>query len=367
MSLLPDAERFRQLVDGSARGVVPTLARWGLACLAGPLGVAVVVRNAAYDWRLFPARRAAVPVVCVGNLTLGGTGKTPLVAWVARLLRHHGIEPAIVSRGYGAARGGPSDEAAELALLLAGIRHVANRDRVAGAATATAAGAAAVILDDGFQHRRLARDLDIVAVDATDPYGCGHLFPRGLLREPLAGLRRAAAVVLTRASAVDADRRTAIRQALTRACGGRLPAVWAEADHAPARLRDAAGGLWPLERLAGRRVLACAAIGNPAAFRRTLQRLGADIVWFRAFTDHHIYAASDIDRLAGAVAEHAADLVVTTVKDLVKLQRSDIGGCPLVALEIEMEITSGRSDLEALIVDRVCPDREKGLIAAPVG
>jgi tetraacyldisaccharide 4'-kinase len=360
MSLLPDADRFRRLVDGSARGVAPRLARAGLAGLALPYGLAVAARNAAYDRGWLPTHRAAVPVLCVGNLTLGGTGKTPLVAWLARLARAHGIEPAIVSRGYAAARGGTSDEAAELAVVLGGILHVANRDRVAGVATAVERGATATILDDGFQHRRLARDLDIVAIDATDPFGCGHLVPRGLLREPLGGLRRAGAVVLTRASSVDARRREAIRSSLRTACGDRVPVVWAEADHAPARLRDISGALWPLERLAGARVVACAAIGNPAAFRRTLDAVGADVARFRAFADHHAYGGGDIDRLAQTADDVGADLIVTTVKDLVKLRRTEVGGRPLVALEIELEITQGRGDLERLVLDVLAAARGSG-------
>ena len=350
MPLLPDAEAFKRLVDGSARGLAPAAARAVLAALAAPYALAVIARNAAYDRGLLPAARAAVPVVSVGNLTLGGTGKTPLVAWVAKTVAAQGRRPAIVSRGYGARPGERSDEAAELALLVPGVLHVADRDRVAAARLATASGAAVVVLDDGFQHRRLARDLDIVAVDATDPFGGGSIFPRGLLREPLAGLARAQAVVLTRASAVDADRRTAIRRQLAAACGSAMPPVWAEAHHRPVRLRSAAGSERPLESLAAARVAAFAGIGNPAAFRGSLESCGARLAGFRGFPDHHAYTAADLDGLDRWADGLRADLVVTTLKDLVKIDRESLAGVPLVALEIAIDVTVGGDSLRAVVV-----------------
>jgi tetraacyldisaccharide 4'-kinase len=309
----------------------------------------VALRNAAYDRGLFPVVGTAVPVVSVGNLTLGGTGKTPLVAWAARLLAGDGHRPAIVSRGYAAAAGTTSDEALELARLLPGVPHVADRDRVAAVNRAAAAGADVVVLDDGFQHRRLARSLDIVAIDATDPFGGGRIFPRGLLREPAAGLRRAAAVVLTRAVAVDAARRAEIRRAVASACGDRQPGVWAEATHRPLALRSWTGAARPLEDLRGRRVAAFAAIGNPAAFRRTLADLGADVGAFRPLPDHHAYTDADRSSLAAAARAAGAGLVLTTLKDLVKVRRDDLEGVPLVAVEIAIEFLVGGDAIAELV------------------
>ena len=341
MTLLPDAEAFKRLVDGTARGVGPTLARLALAGLSAPYGVVVGCRNAAYDHGLLPTAQGPMPVISVGNLTLGGTGKTPLVAWLARAVAAHGVRPAIVSRGYGAARGERSDEAAELSILLPDVPHVANRDRVAGVREAAAAGAEIALLDDGFQHRRLGRDLDIVAVDATDPFGCGHLFPRGLLRESLTGLARGHAVVLTRAAAVDAQRRTDIRRVLTTSCRGRLPPVWVEATHRPVQLRSATSAAQPLERLTNARIAAFAGIGNPAAFRTSLTNLGAALIGFRLFPDHHAYTAADLDAIRDWAADLHADLVVTTLKDLVKVRTDRLGDIPLFALEIALEILPG--------------------------
>ncbi len=349
MSLLPDAESFRRLVDGTDRGPGPALARLALAGLAVPYGLAIAARNAAYDRGLLAVIPPPVPVISVGNLTLGGTGKTPLVAWMARALWSRGLAPAIVSRGYGARPGERSDEAAELGLLLPGVVHVANRDRVAAARAAAQAGADAIVLDDGFQHRRLGRHLDLVAVDATDPFGCGRLFPRGLLREPLGGLARADAVILTRSTAVDAARRAAIRAALEQRCHGRLPAVWCEAAHRPAGLRQAGGATRPLDDLRGARCFGFAGIGNPAAFRATLASLGAEPVGFRAFPDHHAYTPADIEAVGEAARAARAEAVVTTLKDLVKIGRDEINGLPLLAVEIAIDLLAGGDALAALV------------------
>jgi len=353
MPLLPDAESFKRLVDGTDTAAAATLARLALAPLGATWGTVMALRNAAYDRGWLATRAAGVPVVCVGNLTLGGTGKTPLVSWVVRRLAAQGARPAIVSRGYGAAAGRRSDEAAELTLLLPGVRHVADRDRVAAATSAAAAGADVVVLDDGFQHRRLARDLDLVAIDATDPFGSGHVFPRGLLRERLSGLSRADAAILTRAGSFTPERRAEIRDRLSAACGGRLPGVWAEASHAPVAVRDQAGARHGIDWLDGRRVAAFAGIGNPPAFRKTLTSLGAEVVAFRPYADHHPYAPADLTDLAAWARAHDAALV-TTLKDLVKLPPGFAGETAVVALEIAMVVETGEAELGRLL-DRLAP------------
>jgi tetraacyldisaccharide 4'-kinase len=362
-SLLPDADRFRRLVDGTTGGPAAAAARAGLALAAVPYGLATRLRNAAYDRGLLPSHRVAAPVISVGNLTLGGTGKTPLVAWIARMLADAGHRPAIVSRGYAAAAGETSDEAAELGILLPGVPHVADRDRVAAARTAAAAGADTIVLDDGFQHRRLERDLDIVAVDATDPFGCGRLFPRGLLRESPRSLARAQVVVLTRATSVGERRRDEIRSAVIAAAErkgaqtGHL--VWAESMHAAVGLRDWSGQTRPLADLEGRRVFAFAAIGNPAAFRRTLEEARADVAGFRAYADHHAYTAADLEALVALATAANAEWAITTLKDLVKIRRTSLGRLPLAAVEIALDITVGRDALHAAISRVVRAHRQK--------
>jgi len=353
MPPLPDAESFKRLANGTDRSAGAILLRAALTPLGATWSTAMTVRNFAYDVGLLATKRAPVPVVCVGNLTLGGTGKTPLVAWVARRLAAAGHRPAIVSRGYGTAAGQRSDEAEELSIVLPGIPHLADRDRVAGARAAAAAGAGSVVLDDGFQHRRLARDLDLVAIDATDPFGCGWVFPRGLLRERLAGLARADAAILTRADSIPPAAREEIRSRLAQACGGRRPAVWAEASHQPVAVRGADGTARALDWLAGRRIAAFAGIGNPAAFRRTLESLGAEVAGFRAYVDHHAYTAADRSDLEAWARTQGADGLVTTLKDLVKLKpaRADAPepGLPLMAVEIALSMGRGGEDLGRLI------------------
>ncbi len=350
MSILPDAETFRRLADGTLRGPGPACLRTALAALAAPYGLATTARNAWYDWGLGVVHAAILPVISVGNLTLGGTGKTPLVAWVARQLAAAGRRPAVVSRGYAARAGQQSDEAAELEILLPAVPHVANRDRVAGVAAAAVRGADVSILDDGFQHRRLRRELDIVAIDASDPFGCGRLFPRGLLREWPGGLTRAGAVVLTRAEAVPAARRAEIRAAVTRARRHTAPPIWVETEHRPVAIRSAGGSTEPIDSLRGRRVAAFCGVGNPAAFRRTLETAGVDVVGFRPFADHHDYTTADLEALAGWAGERAADQVVTTLKDLVKIRRETLGGRPLAAIEVAIEPLTDASALEAAVL-----------------
>lgn len=354
MSILPDAESFRRLADGSLTGPGPSAMRGLLAALAMPYGLATAARNRLYDQRILPILAASVPVISVGNLTLGGTGKTPLVAWICQRLLAHGARPAVVSRGYGARRGQTSDEAAELAILLPGVPHVANRDRVAAATTAARLGADVVVLDDGFQHRRLHRDLDIVAIDASDPFGCGHLVPRGLLREPPGSLARGDAVVLTRANSVAAAERVNIHQAVIAARHGR-PVAWLETEHRPTAVRSIEGATQPLRSLVGRRVAAFCGIGNPAAFRRTLVEAGVELTAFRSFADHHAYGPDDLESLARWGEAAAAEQVLTTMKDLVKIRSDRLGTLPLAAVEVSLEPLESAGALERLIVQAVQP------------
>ena len=181
---------FQRLVSGAHKGLGASVARAALAGLELPYGAAMQLRNWRFD-RGWGVCQASVPVVSVGNLTLGGTGKTPFVGWLAAEFQSRGLTPALVSRGYGA-RTGPNDEALELAARLPGLTHIQNPDRVAGAQRAVREHEASVVLlDDGFQHRRLHRDRDIVLVDGLEPFGYGRVFPRGTLREPLSSAEKA--------------------------------------------------------------------------------------------------------------------------------------------------------------------------------
>ncbi|MHC4480063.1 MAG: tetraacyldisaccharide 4'-kinase, partial [Planctomycetota bacterium] len=226
----------RAVISRDRRGPFLLLARALLRGAAGGYGLGVALRNGLYriGWRR--PRRVGVPVISVGNITAGGTGKTPFVAWLARLLVIRKRWPAILSRGYGRDRRlGVDDENALLARLTPQVPIVVNSDRLEGAESAVSQHAADVlILDDGFQHRRIARDLDVVLIDALWPFGAGHLLPRGLLREPLGGLRRAGFFLITRADLVSAGRLRAIKERLSE-LGPGTPLACCHA--APQRLR----------------------------------------------------------------------------------------------------------------------------------
>jgi tetraacyldisaccharide 4'-kinase len=202
----------------------------------------------------------------------------------------------------------------------------------------------AIVLDDGFQHRRIGRDLDIVLVDALEPFGFEHVFPRGTLREPVAGIGRAGVVVLSRADMLGQADRDKIRDRVRRHAP---TAIWAEVTHAPRWLVNWGGREEPLESLLGKPVAAFCGIGNPAGFRHTLETCGWQVASFREFPDHHRYDRADVGSLTEWAAELEAAAVVCTGKDLVKLGVDSLGGHPLWAVDIGLEFLLGRADFEA--------------------
>jgi tetraacyldisaccharide 4'-kinase len=309
-----------------------------------PYGWAVGFRNRFYDAGWLCSHQAPVPVVSVGNLTLGGTGKTPCVEYIARFYHGLGVRVAILSRGYGS-RWGPNDEAQVLQENLPEVPHLQGADRFRLAASAVEElGSELLILDDGFQHRRLRRDLDLVLVDATAPWGCGHLFPRGPLREPPSSLRRAHLIVLTRCDQVGREERAALRKRLNQVA---LDIPQVETRHRPAEWVNSDGNELPLASLAGRPVAAFCGIGNPEAFRRTLAHLGAEVRAFRAFPDHHDYSAADVEDLRNWVRQQPTEcLLATTQKDLVKIPLAHLGERELWALKIELQVEAGGEVLE---------------------
>lgn len=332
------------------------LARIALTPTAWLYRGAVALRNAYYA-SPSAVRSAPVPVVSVGNLTLGGTGKTPLVSWIARRLQAIGRSPAVVSRGYGGTAGrgpvfvsrgaGPlcdaalaGDEPVELAAGLPGVRVVVGSDRRAGAAAAADDGADVVILDDGFQHRRLARDLDIVLLDASNPFDGGHLLPAGRLREPPHALDRAEFVLLTRARGANDVPQV---EATIRGYAPRVTIL--QSDHDPQGFFDVHGE----EVASPRRAVVFCGIGNPGRLRDDLEGLGIEVVAFRAFRDHHVYTRSELEDLRRVASSGEAKLV-TTEKDLARIRA--VGGGPAnpapIALRISVVIRSPGPLIEAL-------------------
>jgi tetraacyldisaccharide 4'-kinase len=318
--------------------------RLGLRLASVPYGLAVRLRNVCYQrgWRR--SYRASVPVVSVGNLTVGGTGKTPCVEWVARFYRELDRRVAILSRGYGS-EAGRNDEALVLEENLPDVPHLQGADRVALAQVAVEELEAEIlVLDDGFQHRRLARDLNVVLIDATDPWGQGYLLPRGLLREPPSSLKRAGIIVLTRCDQVGPEEKVALRQQVARTAAG-VPMV--ETCHAPVELINSEGDRTYLSVLRERPIAAFCGIGNPEAFRHTLVDQGASIAAFRTYADHHAYTRADVEELHDWVQSLGeGTLVVTTQKDLVKLRLPQLGSHPLWALRICLQLVAGREEFE---------------------
>jgi tetraacyldisaccharide 4'-kinase len=339
-----NASQLDHLMSGAQPGLAAALTRLGLAALSQPYGWCVALRNQLYDRGWLPSHQVGVPVISVGNLTAGGTGKTPAVEYLARFYRQQGLQVAILSRGYGGS-GGRNDEALVLEENLPGVPHLQGGNRVAlASAAADEFGSDILILDDGFQHRRLARALDLVLIDATRPWGHGRLLPRGLLREPVESLRRADLVLLTRVS----QSKPASLQRLQNEIGRLAPhAIVAESVHRPLEWVDAAGQSWPLERIDGKPVAALCGIGNPQAFRHTLTVLTPNLIDFRSFADHQRYSRRKLARLEEWARQQPAEAVIaTTQKDLVKLKAIQLGGRPLLALRIGLEIVAGRERFE---------------------
>ncbi len=335
---------YRALVSGQNRGPWSAVQRGGLWLASFPYGAAVRTRNWLFDQGRKTIHRVGVPVVSVGNLTVGGTGKTPCVESVARYYTTHDLRVAVLSRGYGSARG-RNDEAMVLEENLPDVPHLQGADRVVLAQSAVEELESQIlILDDGFQHRRLARNLDIVLIDATNPWGHGYLLPRGLLREPRTSLRRAGIVLLTRCDQVPRAERDRLRNEIARLAPG-IPI--AEATHRPVDLGNGLGETAALEKLQGRPLAAFCGLGNPEAFRRTLLDLGATVSAFRSFPDHHAYTRADVDDLRGWARQQATDsVVVTTQKDMVKLRLADLGGRELWAVRIRLHFEAGQEEFD---------------------
>lgn len=302
------------------------------------------VRRVLYDRGLLLSARLDAPVISVGNLSAGGTGKTPAVIDLARRLSALGRRPGLLSRGYKATSDGEggNDEAALLAECLPDVPHIANADRVRGGWALIEQGIDVIILDDGFQHRRLSRDIDIVLIDALRPWGLAALngepvralLPRGLLREVPCALKRADLIVLTRGDRVsEVERATLMRTIADFAPGVPL----CVASHRPVAVRTPAGERLDPGVLRGRTVDLASGIGNPEGFEASIRGLGAEIGTHRRFPDHHAFAAGDLDGLG---SDERWTLV--TAKDAVKLRGSDVH-----VLEIEFVYLEGEAVLQA--------------------
>jgi tetraacyldisaccharide 4'-kinase len=315
------------------------------------------LRRTLYETGLGVAAAPSTPVISVGNLTLGGTGKTPAVAWVISRLIEAGITPAAISRGYSGAEGGvcvvsdgagavlssppASDEAVMLARMFPRSPVVTGRDRPAAARRAAELGAGAIVADDGFQHLALPRCFDLVVLRGDRPFGNGRVFPAGAMREPLGALRRADAILLTGLGGLAVHERLRSLSPDTKIFEGMLT---------PSALLDLGGGpAGEPADLGGAAVVAVSGIGNPGGFARSLAALGARVLESLVFSDHAAYGGEELERIAAAIEKTGADFAVTTEKDAVKLGAL-AGDERFRVLRAEMKVNGG-DELARLIFE----------------
>jgi tetraacyldisaccharide 4'-kinase len=333
-----------------------------LSPLAALYGKAVSVRADWYASGRLSASTLPRPAISVGNLTFGGTGKTPFVEFLARRLRFEGWRPAILSRGYGRrSRGvvvvgageGPlvsaeegGDEPVALARACSGVLVVVGERRAEAARRAADLGADLLLLDDGFQHLAVRRDVNLLLLDARDPFGGGRLAPAGRLREPIAAARRADAIVFTRV-----DRGEPPAQALAALARHAPNAPIFRARLRAAGLRDEGGAPIDPETLASRRLLAACGVANPSEFASTLAELGLTVEERLTFRDHQRYGPSELALLRAAAERTGSSLLLTTEKDAVKL----VGRCPLPLVTVRLGVEVEEPGFFAFVTSRLSP------------
>lgn len=320
----------------------------------------VGLRNLLYDAGILRSHRMPCAVISVGNIMVGGTGKTPMVIMLADMLQGCGFRPAVLSRGYGGKRRGArhagvvsdghqvlmgpeeaGDEPVLIAQRLPTVPVIVARNRSrAGRLAVDRFDADVLILDDGFQHRQVARDIDLVLLDARKPFGNGFMLPRGGMREPHRALRRADAVIMTSTGETD-DQPPAEIPRVPVFRGKRRPV-----DLVGGREKDPS----PLACLAGKRVCAFSGIARPDSFRRILGPLCGEVASFLPFPDHHVYAAGDVEQIRRASSDCGAQVVVTTEKDGTRLTRFPDFFRDVYRLRIAMEITPSRPGFEEYLV-----------------
>jgi tetraacyldisaccharide 4'-kinase len=343
-------DAYRKLVSGESSGLGAGLLRFFLGIVAQVYQVIICLRNLLYSKGWFKIHRANAAVISVGNITTGGTGKTPLVIRLCNFLRNSGSKCAILTRGYKTNQN-YRDEPAVLAESCPGANVIVNPDRVVGAAEAVSRfGAKVLIMDDGFQHRRLSRELDIVTIDGTVPFGYGKLLPAGLLREPVAALKRADAAVITRCDQVDEAELTQLEGKLRHI---HPEMIIARSMHAPVCAKSIDNREIHLEELKGKKIFSFCGIGNPDAFLNTVNGLGAELVGSKVFDDHYHYTDECLVDIYEQARRLNADLILTTQKDWVSFSPSAMPNASedvnFAYLAIELRFISGEDKITQLI------------------
>jgi tetraacyldisaccharide 4'-kinase len=347
-------QTYRKLISGQSNDFAANLLRLFLRTVAIGYSLIVRLRNLLYSKGLLKVHYVDAAVICVGNITVGGTGKTPLVVWLCNLIAKQ-YKYAILTRGYKANQN-HIDEPAVLTESCPEAKVIINPDRVAGAAEAIDKYAVEVlIMDDGFQHRRLHRDLDIVTIDATQPFGYDKLLPAGLLREPVSSLQRAGAVVITRCDQVAETQLNELEHVL-RAINPDV--VIAKSIHSPAYAKSIADKEISIEQLKGKKVFAFCGIGNPDAFFNTIKDIGAYLAGSKVYNDHYHYTEACLTEISEQAEELGADLMLTTQKDWTKVTSNTEFKIlypktrpSLAYLAIELKFLSGQDKLTNLIKD----------------
>jgi tetraacyldisaccharide 4'-kinase len=346
---LDDLELYLlSVMEDRRHGIVPALLR-GVASMASwPFAGLAELRRRVYLRGRIERKRAPLPVISVGNLVVGGAGKTPFSSYLLKGLSRQGRQVAVIARGY---RSGKSDAVNDELIMLGrqvpDVLTLATPNRLAGCRKAAELGAEVAVLDDGFQHIPLLRDLDILLLDATRPFGNNRLLPRGTLREPPECARRADLAVLTRVDLASRGQVGELHTWLGRLKRG-MPVT--ECRFRPTTLKPVVAGSAPPvepESLSGRHIGAFAGLADPRGFGRLLRALGAVVVYSRRFRDHHRYTSRDLAEVAAEARWAGAELLVTTEKDAVKLGRLASPESPLYYLPIEVEMLEGEDRLWA--------------------
>jgi len=332
-------ECLSDLATGKIKGPQWALLRCCLLFLSLVYGLAVLILAACY--RIKPVRLGA-KTISVGNITLGGTGKTTLVEYLAAKFSSAGSKVAVLTRGYKRSYGGIGDEPAMLQGKLPGVAMIVDPNRVRGARRAIKEHAAdLLIMDDGFQQWRIAKDLEIVTFDAAHPFGNQRLLPAGFLREPLSALKRAEVFFLTQVNLCpDLAGLTGRLERINPA------ALIVESRHEPqglTRLRPGDGAL-NLSWLNQRAVAIFCGIGNPGGFKSIISAQGARVFKFFEYDDHHEYTAAELEKMLALVREHKLEALITTAKDAVKVKALPVNDPLVMVLEVGLKITKNEAE-----------------------
>ena len=350
-------EYYLSILYGQQRGFIAALIKSTLSAFTYPYSVVLNTRDFLYKNSVFKSTRLPVKVISIGNITTGGTGKTPLVEFIARYLLEKNKKVAILSRGYGGNNplqknnDNVNDECLILKENLREVPVLAGKNRVKNGERAIRDyDVDCLVLDDGFQHLKLKRDLDIVVIDSLNPFGGENLIPRGSLREPLKNFGRADLFII---SHCNQSKKQIIKSIYTKLNYVNNDAPVCESIHRPVHIESMTDGsiLGP-EWLMGKRIYGLSAIGNPESFTYTLKGLGADLIKHRKFHDHHNYNREEMGYIVSEARSLDADAIVVTQKDIVKIRKMDIKDFNILSLKIEMQITKGIK-LYKKAIDRV--------------